>query len=94
MNRVVDTALKMYSLIRERLLRANIQCRASAAGTQLRQRQAVDERHADSGPLQALVRVADGRIRPRASAIFRQQAEARQKRTKLRDKGNLHRFHR
>ena len=29
--------------------------RASAAGRQLRQRQVVDERHADSGPLQALV---------------------------------------
>jgi hypothetical protein len=29
--------------------------RASAAGRQLRSRQVVDERHADSGPLQALV---------------------------------------
>ena len=30
--------------------------RASAAGRQLHQAQVVDERHADSGPLQALVR--------------------------------------
>src|SRR5437879_2991761 len=33
--------------------------------------------------------VADVRIRPRASQIFRQLVEARQKRTKLQDKDNL-----
>ena len=38
--------------------------------------------------------VADVRIRPHASQIFRQPAEARQKRTKLQDKDNLRHFHR